>query len=190
MSTGWRLQRGWRWAALGALMLAGAGCMAPDAGQGPAVFRNQDAPIGSTTRFSAPDLVGQWRVVARFATSADAAGSMPETLRFSSGNAGGLQLQRQFYTCNSFECVHHDETMTARMVAPGRVHIQPGLGDADTMWILWGDADARILVIGEPKGRFGWIMARAPIRQDLHRAAREILTWSGYDLTHLNEVKP
>jgi apolipoprotein D and lipocalin family protein len=56
---------------------------------------------------------------------------------------------------------------------------------SDEVWIYWLDADNRTAALGDPGGRRVWIMDRKGEAGERLRAAREILTWYGYDMTRL-----
>ena len=125
-------------------------------------FRDLTAPIGSTTRGGPYDMAGNWRVQAAYPGGVFDAGD-GVSLDFAADGSGvmnGLPLR---------------VTRPNRWQAGGLEY-----------WVLWVDADFRTAVIGTPSGAFGWIMDRpgadAP---DRTRAAREVLEFSGYDLSRL-----
>jgi apolipoprotein D and lipocalin family protein len=150
------------------------GCGAPgDGEQDP--LRDRAAPIASQVNVTASDLSGAW-VVTEGAGGARAG----TTLDFLPGPNGALALQR-------------DGAAPAELIAQGDGRWR--LDDARTglqagpFWVLWMDADARTAAIGRPDGAFGWVMERpGKGGADRRAAARDILTWFGYDPTRLEEV--
>ncbi|MBY0422874.1 MAG: lipocalin family protein, partial [Parvularculaceae bacterium] len=53
-------------------------------------------------------------------------------------------------------------------------------------WILWRAEDYSISLVGEPSGRYLWILSRTPTLSDEARAeALSRLTQMGYDVTKL-----
>jgi apolipoprotein D and lipocalin family protein len=155
-------------------------------------FRNQSVPIAATTRFEPDRMAGRWIVRARFAAPDDVEADLPESFVF--GQAAGAKtgatfpVRRDRAACNEWECVDLNEDLRAEITALGRFRM-PRDGTPADHWVLWTDADFRVVAIGTPSGAFGWIMTRGPARSDLMRAAREILDWNGYDMERLREVK-
>ena len=125
-------------------------------------FRDMTSPIGSTTRGSPYDMAGNWQVQAAYPGGLFGPGD-GVVLDFAADGSGvmnGLPLQ---------------------VVRPNRWQA----GGAE-YWVLWVDDDFRTAVIGTPSGAFGWIMDRPGAASvDRTRAAREILEFSGYDLSRL-----
>lgn len=69
----------------------------------------------------------------------------------------------------------------------GRYALRDPSGTADrTLWVLWVDDGFRTAAVGTPDGRWGWILDRSTSGgADRIAAAREVLDFNGYDLTHL-----
>lgn len=136
-------------------------------------YRTGPGMIGSAALFEPARFAGDWQVVAAYGPEA-ACGRRAEEWRLApqgfdiSGTAcapGGLQ----------------DFAAPGRLVGPGRVQRDLPTG-AEEVWVLWVDSDYRIAAIGTPDGRFGRIMARpGQARDDLMTAARDVLTFNGYD---------
>ena len=77
---------------------------------------------------------------------------------------------------------------SARIVAPGELKVKfvswlPFEGD---YWVLDVSEGYDLAVIGEPSGKFGWILAReAEISEEERQAALSVLDRNGYDLSGL-----
>lgn len=70
---------------------------------------------------------------------------------------------------------------TATVSGPGRF-TRSGPAGTRPLWVLWADADNRIVVVGAPDRSYARILARKPSPSpDLLAAAREILDFNGYD---------
>jgi len=72
---------------------------------------------------------------------------------------------------------------------PGRWTLNQGAQTTD-IWLLWADDTYRTAVFGNPEGSVGLILNRAPIiPADRLAAAREILTFNGYDVATLKVAR-
>ena len=159
-------------------VLALSACRGDDPVDAPspfAVFRDTGAPIGSTTRGSAQDMAGAWTIAAAYPgrdlAGADVGPGTRVTLAFDAGGFGTLTVG--------------DTVLPLEVVRAGRWRVGGARGAE--LWLIWTDADFRTAVIGAPGGTFGWIMDRpGAASPDRTRAAREILEFSGYDLTRLS----
>lgn len=136
-------------------------------------FRDRGVPMGSTTRGTLADLAGDWEVTAGFSGAPFAA---PSThLRVEPLDATRARLV--------FEGPGGVRDVVVRTGVPGR--LVPEDGSAE-IWVLWVDDDFRTAVVGTPDGSFGWVMDRpGQASPDRAAAAREVLEWSGYDLSAL-----
>ena len=137
-------------------------------------FRPADAPIYSNAVLDVPRLAGEWQQVAGFGPTGDC-GPGQATI---SGGAAGLRVA--YRLCQGGVMVADAGAMAP--AGPGRFEVpgQPG-----PWWVLWADADYRTLVIGTPKGDFGFILNRGAFPSDRLVAAKDILDWNGYDLAKL-----
>jgi apolipoprotein D and lipocalin family protein len=160
---------------LAALALLAA--CAPE-GQG---LRSQDARISSSATFDPARFVDVWHVAAAYGAEA-ACGPLAET--WTRTAAEGFRVTGTYCGPNGARAFVAD----ARMTGPGR--ITRGMpGGAETLWVLWVDADYRVAVIGTPDGRFARVLSRTPeVREDLMRAARDVLRFNGYDPAGLRPV--
>jgi apolipoprotein D and lipocalin family protein len=76
---------------------------------------------------------------------------------------------------------------SATVSGPGRLKVRlDGVPIAADYWVLWVDEGYRTAVVGVPSGRAGWILNRTPeIPADRLEAARQVLSFNGYDLSQL-----
>ena len=152
--------------------LAGCGAKAP-AG----AYRSDAAQIASNALFDPARFADVWHVAGAYGAEATC-GPLAETWVLTgpasyrvTGTACGPNGARAFAT-------------TAAVTGPGRID-----RDGQTLWVLWVDADYRVVVIGTPDGRFGRILSRTPqVRPDLMAAAREVLDFNGYDPARLSPI--
>ena len=142
--------------------------------QGPG-YRDTSVRVGSTSRFDAARFAGEWFVRESFGPSA---GRISLTL--DQENAYLMALDGFAVDDRAApQSVRLDIVGLARMEARGGYFKDP-------LWVLWVDEGFRTAVVGTPSGAFGWIMDRSPTGgADRIAAAREVLDWSGYDLSRL-----
>ena len=135
-------------------------------------FRDRGVPIGSVVRGDLGDLAGDWVISQSFPGAGFAA---PDTrLMVTPGPDATARLR--------FEGPGGLRDLQVANTAPGRLRAENG----PELWVLWVDDDFRTAVIGTPDGSFGWIMNRpGQASGDRTAAAREVLDWSGYDLSRL-----
>jgi len=142
---------------------------APEPGLSP--YRDLAAPIGSTTRGVLADLSGDWIVAAAFPGGPEGGPGQRVSLSATGPGAGTLQLR--------------GVEMPVTVGLPGRLI---DMANGTEYWVIWVDDDFRTAVIGTPEGTFGWIMDRpGQASPDRLIAAREILDFSGYDLSRLQQ---
>ncbi len=158
-------------------LLAALAACAPQ-GQG---LRSQDAQISSSAAFDPARFVDVWHVVAAYGPEATC-GPLTETW----GRTGP-----ESYRVTGTHCGTNGArafVADARMTGPGRI-TREMQGVAETLWVLWVDADYRVAVIGTPDGSFARVLSRTPeVRGDLMRAARDVLRFNGYDPAGLRPV--
>jgi len=81
---------------------------------------------------------------------------------------------------------------TARVEGPGRLSVTfvPWLPFArGAYWVLHLEPDYSMAVVGSPKGRTGWILARSPqISPEVRARAEVALALNGYDINRLEDV--
>ena len=140
-----------------------AGCAAPVAEE--TYIRAVEKPVYSIAGFDPARLSGDWVQVAGFGRACQGgrlqmAAALSYDLCLPSGRAAGVARASG---------------------VPGRFEAPEG-----ALWVLWADADDRTLVIGGPDGRMAAVLNRAGgISSDRMQAARDILGFNGYDVSHL-----
>ena len=133
-------------------------------------FRDVTAPIGGTTRFDPARFAGDWYVVSTF---------------------GDVSVRKQTFAFDTASGMVTGPTgETYRSNGPGVLTpVNPGTGERFV--IMWIDEDFRTAAIGTPSGSDAVILDRKPhAAPDRLAAAKDILSWYGWDLTKLKEVTP
>ena len=146
----------------------------------PAGFRDPAALIGATSRYDADRFAGAWQVRGAFPGDGD--------LRAVTFAPQGPTFVETRETCDSTGvCAPRRVVWAATQEGPGRYLLRAAAGGAErALWVLWVDEDFRTAVIGTPQGGYGWILDRAATGgEDRMVAAREILSFNGYDLRAL-----
>lgn len=146
----------WRVLLLAPLLVAGCAAKAPPP---PAEIplRNPTAPVGSQVDAGLARLQGRWTVT-------EGAGMPP-----------GARIE-----ITPREMRIDGVALPLSEAQPGRLR-----AGEETLWVHWIDADNRTAALGEPGGSRVWIMDRRGAPGERRAAAREILSWYGYDLTRL-----
>ena len=142
-------------------------------------YRDSNALIASIASFDPARFAGRWYEIASF--PAPSRVGCTDTQVTYTAAAEGLRVVNACLRDGRTERVEG----TARVTGPGRLDMQLA-GAPATLWVLWVDEGYRTAVIGMPSGEAGWILNRDPtIPPDRLAAAREILDFNGYDLSHL-----
>jgi apolipoprotein D and lipocalin family protein len=145
--------------------------MAPPAREG---YRDPSAPIGVTSRFDADRMAGAWVVRGRMPPDA-ALG----TVSFVALDATPIMETIDASGTEPRKTVWHGEQRQ-----PGRYEFvtDDGSSRRDVV-VIWVDEGHRTAAIGDPAGRFAWVLDRQPAGgTDRIRAARQILEFNGFDL--------
>lgn len=173
------------------LLLALAACNAPQNSalntvpEGAISYRDQETPIGVTSRFDAVKFAGPWQVrqvlpaVERF-----------DELRLIT-DAKGTRLRVAADVCDPAGiCGRFAEDLPTTVSGKGRYVVTMPDGVRRKLWVLWVDEGFRTALIGNPEGTFAWILDRSPTGgADRIKAAREILDFNGYDPRGLKVVE-
>lgn len=145
-------------------------------------YRNPERMISSSTAVDPARFQGDWQVVAAYGGDA-ACGRVGEQWAPTAG--GGFSIAGS-------ACIPPGKRgfkTFARPAGPGRL-VRDGWSGPQDFWVLWVDADYRVAAIGAPDGRMGRIMARPGAdRADLITAARQILSFNGYDISQLKMLR-
>lgn len=143
----------------------------------PQGLRNAGTPISSAAAFDPARFADVWHVVAAYGGEARC-GPLSETW-VRTGQTG--------YSVTGTRCGPNGARAfaeTAALSGPGRI-----MRGREQLWVLWVDADYRVAVIGTPSGQFARVLSRTPgVRDDLMRAARDVLRFNGYDPAGLSPV--
>ncbi|ANT61276.1 lipocalin [Salipiger sp. CCB-MM3] len=120
-------------------------------------LRNPTAPVGSQADARLERLQGGW------------------TVTEGAGMAPGARIE-----VSGSEMRIDGVALPLQEEAPGRLQVA-----GETLWVHWIDADDRTAALGDPAGGRVWIMDRTGRPGERRTAAREILTWYGYDLSRM-----
>ena len=158
-------------------------------------FRDQSAPIGVTSRYSDARFAGVWHVRGAFAVDADLVtvqrqGSAPDATVW-------RLVSRQCPPDG--RCAEMTTLWPAAVDLPGADRLrnlavgpagEPKGGPERRAVVLWVDAGFRTAAVGDPAGRFAWVLDRKPDGgADRIEAARQVLAFSGFDLSTM-EMRP
>lgn len=169
----------WVWATLLAVCLAGSATAE--------VYRDRSVPISTVTVFDVERYQGLWYEIARFPIWFEK-GCYGVTASYALRTDGEVDVVN---TCRdgSLAAEPRGSTGRARVEAGGKLSVTftPWLpfirGD---YWVLGLRSDYSVAVIGNPRGRSGWILARDPQISDADRAwAETVLARNGYDIGKL-----
>ncbi len=154
-----------------------AACATPQASG----LRSPDAQISSSAAFDPARFVDVWHVAAAYGPEAGC-GPLAET--WTRTGAESFRVTGTYCGPNGARAFVSD----AKVSGLGRMTRAMPDG-TESLWVLWVDADYRVAVIGTPDGRFARVLSRTPtVRDDLMRAARDVLRFNGYDPAGLRPV--
>jgi len=155
-----------------------------------ATYRDQSVPMSVVTTLDLERYLGKWYEIARFPNRFEK-GCTGVTAEYAIRPDGKVSV---INTC-------HEDTPTGPMnriegqawvKAPGKLTVTfvPWLPFArGDYWVLHVEPDYSMAVVGEPKGKTGWILARgkslSPAKTD---RAMKVLEKNGYDTTKLYRV--
>ncbi|MEM1353066.1 MAG: hypothetical protein AAGF27_12030 [Pseudomonadota bacterium] len=135
------------------------------------VYRDPERPIGASTRFDANMFSGDWVIVERFG---EETGGLIEVAPVDQGievRSAAVQAISGRYAQG----------------APGE--LLPLATQAETLVVMWVDADFETAAIGTPSGSFGAVIDRdGVIPADRAQAARDILEFYGWDTAALQRT--
>ncbi len=136
-------------------------------------FRDTEKVISSKAVLDLQRMSGDWSVVGYFPTPFEAGCEEIGLV---------LNLASLERTCRAQGAITRQDRAPLRAVDVGRFQTQlDGVGPTP-LWVLWVDEGYRTAVIGEPQGRFGWVINHdAAIPMDRWVAAQRILDFNGYD---------
>lgn len=153
-------------------------------------YRDTSVPIGVVANLDLARYLGRWYEIARFPNRFER-GCQAVTAEYARRADGRISVVNTCHKGRPDGPVERVEGV-ADVVGPGKLAVTfvPWLPFArGDYWVLWVDPAYSVAVVGEPKGRTGWILARAP---DLDRAtydkAVSVLASMGYDTSQLQSV--
>jgi len=151
---------------------------APGASASP--YRDTSVPM-KTQEIDLQSYLGKWYEIARYPNNFER-GCTNVTAQY------GLQDDGAVSVVNS--CNGKTRKAEAVPVGPGKFEVDfvswlPGIGKGD-YWVLYVDPGYDLAVVGEPTGRYGWILSRTPqIRQSALDQAKSVLEANGYDTSEI-----
>lgn len=168
----------------GALALGACAAIPPPTSNLPS-YRDQDALIGVTSRFTASRFGGVWYVRAGFDPA------LGQTAFRITRTSKGIVMRLGASVCDpAGVCSEVSEDLPIKRIGQGRFSVVMPSGERREFWVLWVDESFRTAVLGNPDGTFGWIIDRSRTGgADRIKAAREILDFNGYDVSRLRGVE-
>lgn len=153
-------------------------------------YRDTDVAMTSMAVFDPARYAGTWFEVASFPVPFQQ-GCRNTTATYGTTQSGALTVLNRCETDEGIETIGG----TATVAGPGRLKVRlDGVPFAADYWVLWVDDAYQTAVIGVPSGRAGWVLNRTPdITPDRLQAARDVLTFNGYDVSRLSltpQVRP
>ena len=136
-------------------------------------YRDSDKVISSKAVLDLPRMSGDWSIVGYFPTAFEADCEALDLV---------IALASLERTCRTAAATPRHDQAPLRALDVGRFETTlDGVGPT-ALWVLWVDEGYRTAVIGEPQGRFGWVINRdTAIPADRWVAAQRILDFNGYD---------
>ena len=135
--------------------------------------RDSEKVISSKAVLDLPRMSGDWSVVGYYPTPFEIGCEEIDL---------ALDLASLERTCRAQDAITRQDKAPLRAVDVGRFQTQlDGVGPTP-LCVLWVDEGYRTAVIGEPQGRFAWIINRGrAIPRDRWVKAQRILDFNGYD---------
>lgn len=152
-------------------------------------YRDTSVPM-RTADISVSRYLGKWYEIARFPNRFER-GCQGVTAEYGLQEDGNVSVLN---TCRKGSATGPASSRgaEARKVGPGqfKVNFVKWLPMAEgDYWVLYVDPGYNLAVVGEPTGRYGWILSRTPqISRTLLDKAYEVLQSNGYDTNQLQLV--
>lgn len=128
------------------------------------MLRNPTVPIGAISRFDAARFDGRWQVERAGAGAWALAGFEIANGRWQERSEMGATREAQ-----------------VTPLGRGVLEITYGDGSKRDLWVVWIDPDHNTAALGDPDGRFGFVVTRVGKRRaDQIRAAEQVLDFNGY----------
>ncbi|MBU2935860.1 MULTISPECIES: lipocalin family protein [Pacificibacter] len=157
------------------LAFAMSGCLqgTPSQTQG---TRDQSVAMSSIANFDSAKFSGRWYEVEAYVP--EGASCVLGAVTFSQQSSGDMILTEG-------PCADGDlRRGVAKRVGPGRFEFAD-----DALWVLWVDQTYDVAVIATPTGKAHVLSRSLDIPSDKRKAARDILTWNGFDVTRLRPAR-
>lgn len=158
----------------------------------PSGSRDTGQPMRVETGRDLERFLGLWYEVARFPNRFER-GCAGVTAEYARRPDGAISVVNTFRKGNPDGPVDRAKGV-ARVVGPGKLEVSfvPWLPFAKgNDWVLHADPAYSVAVVGEPGGRTGWILARAPqLAPEKYDKAVSVLRTMGYDTAQLQLVAP
>lgn len=158
-----------------ALSLVLSGCLQnkPDQTLG---TRDQSVPMSSMASFDPAKFSGRWYEVEAYVP--EGASCVLGAVTFSRQTSGDMIISEG-------PCADGDlRRGVATRVGPGRFNFA-----GDELWVVWIDQTYDVAVIATPAGKAHVLSRSLEIANDKRKAARDILTWNGFDITTLRPAR-
>lgn len=153
-------------------------------------YRDRSVPMSVVQTLDLDRYLGRWYEIARFPNRFEK-GCVGVTADYSLRTDGKIRVLNSCRK-NTLDGPLKQADGQATVVAPGKLSVTfvPWLPFAKgDYWVLYLDPGYQMAVVGEPKGKTGWILARKPkISEDDFRKATAALTANGYDVSRLMMV--
>ena len=153
-------------------------------------YRDTSRPIGVVVNLDIERYLGRWYEIARFPNRFER-GCVGVTADYAMREDGKISVVN---TCRKGSLDGPVEVAegVASVVAPGKLEVTfvPWLPFAKgDYWVLYVDPAYSFAVVGDPRGRTGWILAREPAlaQADFDKAV-SVLETMGYDTAQLQLV--
>jgi apolipoprotein D and lipocalin family protein len=153
-------------------------------------YRDTSQPMDVVANLDVERYLGKWYGIARFPNRFER-GCEGVTAEYAMRDDGKIQVVN---TCRKGSPDGPVEVAegVATVVAPGKLEVTfvPWLPFAKgDYWVLFVDPDYTVAVVGEPKGRTGWILARDPaLAKAKYDKAVSVMETMGYDTSQLQLV--
>lgn len=153
-------------------------------------YRDTSKPMEVVTDLDLDRYLGKWFEIARFPNRWEK-GCEGVTAQYARNADGTISVRN---TCRKGSPTGPTEVAegTAKVEGPGKLTVgfvrwlPFARGD---YWVLYVDPAYSVAVVGEPKGKTGWILAREPqLSQDKYDKAISVMQGMGYDTTQLKQV--
>lgn len=153
-------------------------------------YRDTTAPMSVVTSVDLNRYVGKWYEIARYPNRFER-GCQGVTAEYTKRPDGQITVLN---TCREGSPTGPARTAegVARVEGPGKLSVTfvPWLPFArGDYWVLHLEPDYSLAVVGEPSGKWGWILARKPkVSKAALDRAHAAMTRMGYDLSKLEYV--